>query len=196
MVGRTAILHDTVLRLDDVGDMYRSLLKDISELERQITCGLSDTDPRFRLELPELPSDEPNNSYADFFFGDLPRNGLVGVKDLMLDVLVDHEHFRGQYFFDTGNGEVSFNPAACHELLQQFAQLRALLFSAVHISSGSPGRGSELISQHLRNAPGGDIRNAKVIGGRLCFVGGYNKTTHQVSRPPVPRAITPPWNDC
>ena len=184
MVGRTAILHDTVVRLDDIGDMYRSLLKEISDLERQITRGISDTDPRFRLELPELASDEPNNSYADFFFGDIPRNGFTGAEDVMLDILVDHERFRGQYFFDTGNGEVSFNPAACHELLQQFALLRTLLFSAVHISSGSPGHGSELISQHLRNAPGGDVRNAKLINGRLCFVGGYNKTTHQVRRSP------------
>lgn len=184
MIGRTAVVHDTVVRLDDIGDMYRSLLKEMSELEHEITQGLSDTDGRFRLGLPSLPTDEPNNSYTDFFFGDVAKNGFTGAGDLMLDVLVDHERFAGQYVFDTGNGGISFNPAACHELLQRFAQLRALLFSAVHISSGSPGRGSELLSQHLRNAPGGDVRNVKLICGRICFVGGYNKTTHQVRENP------------
>jgi len=180
LVGRTAILHSTAVQLKDIGNMYRSLLKDISEVERQITRGLSDTDDRLQLRLPDLPSDESNNTSVEFFFAEIPRNGFVGAGDVMLDIIINHDLLRGQYIVDTGGDNLSFNPVACHELLQQFANLRALLFSAAHISSGSPGRGTEIASQHLRNAPGGDVRNVKLIGGKICFVGGYNKTTHQV----------------
>jgi hypothetical protein len=183
MIGRTAVMHDTRLCLDDIGDMYRALLKEISALEGEITQGLCDTDERFRLKLPEFPADEPNNSRSDFFFANVASNGFSKARDVMLDVLAEHERFRGRYFLDTGREEVVCVPGPCHELLRRFAQLRTLLFCAVHIASGSPGRGSELISHHLRNAPGGDVRNVKLIDGRVCFVGGYNKTTHQVRNP-------------
>ena len=180
LVGRTAILHDLVVPLDGIGDMYRALLKQISDEEYRITQGLSDTDDRFQLRLPEFPNDEPNNTHVDFFFAELPRNGFVGAGDIMLDVLAHHESFRNRYFFDTGNGNLSFRPEPCFELLERFARLRALLFSAIHFSSGSPARGSEILSQSLRNQPGGDVRNVQLIDGKICFVGGYNKTTHQV----------------
>lgn len=169
-----------VVRLDDIGDMYRALLEEIRSLESKITQGLSDTDNRFQVRLPQFPSDEPNDTHIDFFFADLPRNGFVGVGDAMLDIVVNHERFRNQYIVDTGNDRFSHKPAACFELLQQFSHLRSLLFCAMHISSGSPGRASEISSHYLRNAPGGDVRNVKLINGRICFVGGYNKTTHQV----------------
>lgn len=175
-------MHDTVISLDDIGDTFRALLKDISDEERDITLGLSDTDPRFHLKLPTKPSDEPNSTLANFFFADIPRNGLVGVGDFLLDVFVNHPRFRDRYFIDTGR-EPTIAPTACSELLQRFDHLRSLLLAAVHISSGGPARGTEIASQHLRNAPGGDIRNVQIIKGKICFVGGYNKTTHQVRSP-------------
>ena len=184
IVGRTAIIHDTTLRLDDVGDMFRALLKEISDEERGITQGLFDTDPRLQFNLPTELSDEPNNTRIDFSFEDLPRNGLTGRGNVMTDIVLHHPRFRGRYIFPTGNGGFSCNPAACYELLYRFAHLRALLFSATHISYGGPARGTEIAAHHLRNAPGGDVRNVKILGGKVCFVGGYNKTTHQVRNIP------------
>jgi hypothetical protein len=98
----------------------------------------------------------------------------------MLRVLIDEPAFRNRCFVKTGPSEVRINAAGCHKFLEQCADLRLLLFSAMHISSGSPGRGTEIAAQCLRNLPGGDIRNVQVVLGRLCFVGTYNKTSHQV----------------
>lgn len=184
IVGRTAIIHDTMVRLDSIGDMFRGLLEEISEVEREITLGLCDTDPRFHLDPSVLLSDEPNNTMIDFFFGDIPRNGFVGLGDVMLNIFLTHERFRGRYLIDMGNGKFGHNQTACTELMLQFAHLDALLFVAIHTSCGPPPRGTEAATLHLRNAPGGDIRNVKIIRGKVCFVGGYNKTTHQVRNPP------------
>jgi len=190
IVGQTAIIHDTAVRLDEIGGMFRSLSDEIAELEREITLGLCDTHPSFQLDLSVMLSDEPNNTLIDFFFGDIPRNGFVGCGDRVIDVFLTHERFRGRYLIDTGDGRFSYNPAACTDLMLRFAQLDALLFASGHISCGPPPRGPEVAALHLRNSPGGDIRNVKIIQGMVCLVGGYNKTTHQVRNTPSYTTIT------
>ena len=100
---------------------------------------------------------------------------------MMLDTLLNSPRLCGTCFIKAGPYKVKINPVECHKFLQKCADLRLLLFSAVHISSGGPGRSPEIASQTLQNSPAGDIRNVQIIGGQLCFVRGYNKTSHLVS---------------
>ena len=178
---RTAIIDDVVVGLDGIGDMFRGLLKDVEDAERDITLGLSDSDPLFQITIPKHLWDQPNNHEVGFCFADIASNGFLGLKDVMLRALVDHPTFRNRCFIKTSPTEVIPNPSGCYEFLQQCAALELLLFSLVHTSSGGPGRGTEVVAQCLRNSQGGDIRNVQVLLGQLCFVGGYNKTSYQVS---------------
>jgi len=189
---RTAIVDNAVVGLDGIGEMYRGLLEDIKDSERDITLGLSDSDPRFQITLPELFTDQPNRHDIGFCFADIPSNGLLGLRDVMLDAMVNHPAFRDRCFVRTGPTEVGINAAGCYEFLRRCANHRMILFPLMHIGSGSPGRGTEIAAQCFRNSPGGDVRNVQVLLGRLCFVGGYNKTSHQVSplSPCVPLCST------
>lgn len=186
---RTAIVDDIVVNVDGIGSMFRGILKDIEGEEREITRGLSETDARFRIKLPKNFVDEPNRYDVDFWFANMPGNGFDGLDDVMLDVLITHTSFRDDCFIRTGASEVRINAAGCHGFLDRCANLRRLLFSATHISYGSPGRGTEIAATTFRNMPVGDVRNVQVITNRLCFVGGYNKTSHQVSDSPLCRIL-------
>lgn len=177
----TAVVDDIVVNVNGIGDMFRGLLKDIQDNERAITKGLSEFDPRFQILIPRLFVDQPNKIDVDFWFADILQNEFGSLRDVMLNALVNNPMLRETCFVKASPSEVKINPAECHKFLRKCADLRLLLFSAMHISSGGPGRGTEIASHTLRNPPAGDIRNVQIIGGRLCFVGGYNKTSHLVS---------------
>ena len=178
---RTAYLDGIVINIGGIGKMFHGLTKDIDALERSITKGLSATDPRFRIEIPKQFVDEPNNGSIDFWFPKVAHNELMGLDDLMLDALMNHPKFGDELFEKVGSPDVKINAANCYAFLRDCAELRLLLFSAMHISYGSPARGTEILQHTLRNRSVGCTRNVQVLLGRLCFVGNYNKTSSQVS---------------
>lgn len=179
--GRKVIVDDVAVDLDLVGGMYRQLLERIKISRQRITRGLCDSDTRLQITLPHELSDRPNSQEADFWFAELYRNGFSDMKDAMLDALLNHKVFSDFCFLKTGPSTITINAPGCHEFLGMCADHRLCLWAASHISAGAPNRGSEVISQTFRNSPGGNVRNVKVIDGRLCIVGTYNKTEGKVS---------------
>ena len=188
VIGRKVIVDDALVDLDLVGPLFQGVMRDLDKAKSRITRGLSDSDPAFQIALPSMFLDRPNDQSVDFWFGCLPSNGFTGRDDVMLNALVNHEVFADFCFLKSHPSGIIINPEGCHQLFQMCFDFRLLIFVAAHIGSGAPPRGPETTSQTLRNKPGGRIRNLQVIDGRLCFVGGYNKTEAIVSASLVPCA--------
>jgi len=185
LIGRLAIVDDVSIDLDGLKAVFQGLVQDLKAAEREVTRGLCDSDPRFKLTLPDLFLDQPDKHDVDFWFGCLPANGLLDFQEVMIDALINHPVFHNACFLKARPGDLRVNPAVGHSWLQACERLRGILLAAMVMFSGSPARGTEIISQAYRNTPCGTVRNVQVINGRLCFVGGYNKTDWQVSSPPT-----------
>ena len=188
LLGRTVVIDDVVVDLDGINGMFQQMLQEIEELERNITHGLSDSHPSLRPRVPTAFADKPNKHSTDFWFASMRENGLLDSGTAMLKLLVEHPDFHNVYFQTMGASGVRVHAANCHRFMRECARLRLLIWVAVHIGSGGPARGTEILSQTFRNAPRGSVRNLQIINGDLCIAGTYNKTDEQVSASPHPGA--------
>lgn len=176
----TAILGRIVVKLEDIGGLYRKLLEEVTELQEDLFGGIGFEDPDwFSFKVPNPLVDEVNNSSAGFCFGDMEMNDLKKYEDVGLRALFHHPRMKERYGC-MRSGQFIPNAFAMHDFLYRSSIARAKLTTAIHISIGGPARGTELSANYLRNHPQGDIRNVRIIDGDICLVGGYNKSTSVV----------------
>lgn len=84
----TAILGRIVVKLEDIGGLYRKLLEEVTELQEDLFGGIGFEDPDwFSFKVPNPLVDEVNNSSAGFCFGDMEMNDLKKYEDVGLRAL-------------------------------------------------------------------------------------------------------------
>lgn len=178
-----AILGSISVKLGSFGRMYRNLLVEVERAQRDLFGGIDFEDEEwFGFKVPMYIADEPNCIQPGYFFGDHEFNkGLQGFEDTGVNTLLNHPRLSNRYAFVRGEDELVMNVVACHDFLRRTELNRSMLASLAHSSYGGAARASEFVVNYYRNHPHGDIRNVMFIFGSLCFVSGYNKTSHAVS---------------
>ena len=177
-----AILGSISVKLKSFGKMYRGLLSEVEKMQRELFGGIEFKDDEwFGFSPPEHIADDPNCNQPGYFFADHEFNAFRKYEDMGIKTLFNHPRLHNRYGFVRGKGEITMNAVACNDFLRRAEDARSKLASACHISLGGPPRGTEFAANYLRNHPKGDLRNVNFINGSLCFISGYNKTSHRVS---------------
>ena len=173
-----AVLGRVTMKLGTFGEWYRKLLAELKGLQADLFGGIGfDDEEWLSVVVPEQLTDEVNNSSPGFCFGDVERNDLKKYEDAGLKVLFRHPCLQDRYGTMLPCGRFVLNAVGCIDFLERCSHARTKLATLLHISYGGPARGTEFTSHCLRNHPQGDLRNVKVVDGRLCLVGGYNKSS-------------------
>lgn len=180
----TAILGRITIKLASIGELYHKVLKEATELQENLFGGIGFGDEEwFSFEVPDRFTDLVNSDRPGYCFGDEEGNNFKRYQDCGLNVLLHHPYFKDRYGCMVADGQFIPNAVACHDFLRQSSEVDSMIAVLFHTGLGSPGRGTESTSQFLRNHPQGNIRNIKIVEGRLCVVGGYNKSSSMVSSP-------------
>jgi len=190
----TAILGMITVKIESFGDLYRKLLEEVNEMQKDLFGGIGfDDEEWMSFKVPEALVDLVNFGDPGYCFGEEDHNDLKKYEHLGLKILLHHPRFKDRYGYMVSQDKFIPNAVACHEFLRRASLVRSKLATATHISVGGPARGTELTAHYLRNHPQGDIRNVKVVDGDLCLVAGYNKSSGAVSLflgTPSPLVIT------
>ena len=166
------------MKLGTFGEWYRKLLAELKGLQADLFGGIGfDDEEWLSVVVPNQLIDEVNNSSPGFCFGDVERNDLKKYEDAGLRALFHHPCLQGRYGTMLPCGRFVLNVVGCNDFLERCSHARTKLATLLHISCGGPARGTEFTSHYLRNHQQGDLRNVKVVDGRLCLVGGYNKSS-------------------
>lgn len=178
----TAILGSISIKLASIGELYHKVLKEVTEIQENLFGDIGfDDEEWFSFKVPNRLVDLVNCDLPGYFFGEEQENDFKRYQDSGLNVILNHPCFEGRYGCMVADGVFIPNAVACHEFLQKSSEADAKIAVLFHSGLGSPSRGTESTSQCLRNHPQGNIRNVKIVGGDLCVVGGYNKSSSMVS---------------
>lgn len=175
---RTIIVGDSTVTLSGIGAMFHKLLDDIRERRKNLLMGF---DLEGLITYPDILVDEPDNLTPGFYFGDIPQNKLKRYEQTLVKHIFNHQEMGRKYGTVTSDGRFVLNHPSCHKFLEEAVSIRSLLGTLLHICTSGPYRGTEYAATCIRNTANGNIRNVKVIFGRLCLVSGYNKTSSMVS---------------
>ena len=169
------------MTLSGIGAMFHGLLDEIKERRKKLLMGIDLED---LIKYPESTLvDEPDNLTPGFYFGDIPQNKLKRYEKTLVKLVFEHKEMRRKYGTVTSDGRFVLNHPSCYKFLEEVTSIRSELGTLLHICTPGPYRGTEYAATCVRNAANGNIRNVKVIFGRLCLVSGYNKTSSTVSSP-------------
>jgi hypothetical protein len=157
--------------------MFDTLLDEVKQRRKVLLSGMDIED---HIALPDIITDDVNNATPGFYFGAAEQNGLKGYEDLLFELILDNPKLGPTYVTTGADGKLAPNRSACVQFLTEMESIRSLLGTLVFICSGSPYRGTEFATTCIRNLPGGNIRNARFIGGNIALVSGYSKTSFSV----------------
>jgi hypothetical protein len=142
--------------------------------------------------------DSPRETKAGYSFLDDPSNPFASESDYLLRAVLSDRVTPIPYFLLDSRNKVLWLPGPCYEYINLSVDVMMKLFVVTHITSGSPGRGSELASQLLRNVAGGSIRSLFYLFNIFLTMGTHNKNSHvsnedkNIVRAPWPHLV-PHW---
>ncbi|EFZ03297.2 tlh3 [Metarhizium robertsii ARSEF 23] len=162
--GRSFTIGDgKVVRLSEFCATYRAAITRVEELVTEMMLGWDPT-----VDLSAI-RDDLTCRFPGWCFLDKPENHLSGTYKAM-SRRAWSSSFRGKALAKAGH----WLPDSCLAYLQTGAELSTKAFSAVHITAGLPGRGTEMTTIRLRNTKLA-IRNLFIREGRAIIVISYTK---------------------
>jgi hypothetical protein len=191
--GTNVYIDRRLLNIVDFGNAVKSL---VAECESEITTNLLWNDP---VDLPTLfIHDNPRCEEIGYCYVDNNENKFKSFKLHVIQRMLTHRYVEGKYHYVQGD-KIIWNPVTCFEWLRRAEAVLIKLLCASLMSSGEyllfyctcydtdilpgeMGRGTELVMQLLRNAPGSSYRNVFFINGVFTFIGTYNKTSALTGR--------------
>lgn len=131
-------------------------------------------------ELLHSIKENPREIMEEYSFMNDPRN--VHLKDLesfALNIIMGSTHLEKEYLaMDLSGQNITWRINAVNDYLAKSERLLELIFLLVHITSGQPARGTEIIDLNLWNTPN-TRRNIHVVDGRTMLVTRYDKTQNR-----------------
>ena len=172
--------------MDDFRGMLVAQIADCgSFLERELLLGL---------DVPSLnPStfkDDWGNRSIGYSFLNDASNGLVDLRDSLLERVVSSEGLQGRFFVSVGPTDVVVNHSNAIEYLDACGEFLSKVSAAVLTACGNPPRGTELSGTQVFNTRY-SMRNVVLDGGCVTFYHTRQKPQHisghgQVSsEPPI-----------
>ena len=171
--GDSAIFGHRVLRLQHIHDLTGRIIRDIEAKMDKLLFGNED----FKVDSHEFIHDDPRSRTPGWGFVDDLRNSWHGKKTIVQHIVETPELFQ-RFIYVNGDGKYIWKPAECYEYMAQVYDLQMSLFFVKLLTEGGVARGTELLSQLLRNIAGGSVRNNFVLFGIFTSRGTFNKTSH------------------
>jgi superfamily II DNA helicase RecQ len=181
---QTFYLHGKPIHLD----LFRKMAQDlVAEVEEKLWSELLwfTGNKRFTVPLERLV-DDISLEQRGVSFVQHPDNGLADKLKWMLTKSEKPEHRRDFY---SRNGK--WNKNCVKRYLRAAERFKILLLVCVHITSGQPGRGSEITTMRFKNGLLQD-RNIYIIDGRVMTVSRYHKSQSQWDKPKIVPRFLPP----
>jgi hypothetical protein len=190
--GTSVQVGDKILRFAGLKDMVLRLDYEIGQDLMKLTFGLG------QCPFPAHIFDSPRETKAGYSFIDDPSNPFAAESTRLLQAVLKEGITPNPYYLLDSKNKVVWLPGPCYEYINLSYDVMMKLFVVTHVTSGSPGRGTELASQLLRNVAGGSIRSLFFLFNIFLLMGTHNKTSHvsnedkNIVRAPW-QAITQHW---
>lgn len=136
--------------------------------------------------LPQIPWDTAQDNIADSTLGYSFLQSLFeekeGSKSWLLSTVIQLPLRKRQWFLETPGQGFQIRPqqaSSYSSFLDKFLEVLALL---IHLSSGLPARGNELLTLRHRNTSAGGTRNIFLDQGMVMLVAGIHKGFSRTER--------------
>ncbi|KAF7768400.1 hypothetical protein Agabi119p4_7643 [Agaricus bisporus var. burnettii] len=170
--GKSAIFEGKELSLDDIGELHRQFIAEITQTVNDLTFH----HPDFALAETELIHDEPRETKAGYSFVTDQRNSWNHRPSLLQHILQTPSLFQ-KYAYIMPDGLISWISTSIADYVQEVYDVQMKIVCTVILSYGEPARGTELASHLLSNVPGGSIRNFFVLFNMPVLRASFNKTS-------------------
>lgn len=161
------------LYFHEVGGMVRTLER---EIESDLQKVLFDCD-EFLEPFETQIFDEPRRTVPGYSFLDDPRNPWHAKKALIEHILESPSLFKRFGSVSEDKAQIDWHTGAISAWLKEVFDLQEKFLIAIVLTYGEPARSTELVSNLVRNYPGGSIRNVYHAYGTFFLRGSYNKTS-------------------
>ncbi|KAL5371657.1 hypothetical protein DPSP01_014102 [Paraphaeosphaeria sporulosa] len=179
----TFYLHGQPIRLNLFRSMAQDMVTEVEQMLWEELLWVTEAADRFSVKLKQLVDDVTFTRRGEFF-GKHRSNGLADKLEWMLNQVERSEEGKK---LQTVQG--SWDAHQVRRYLRLVEQFLTLLMVCVHVTSGQPGRGSEITSMRFRNGLLQD-RNLFVVDGDVMTVARYHKSQSQWDKPKiVPRFL-------
>lgn len=146
----------------------------------------------FGLTWDRLAHDHPleddfSNHGVGYYFALNPANQFGDAGTILYNAIIGSPILRGKFQFGHELGTLKASPSRIRGYFGTADAFRLDLMAAIHLTYGGPARGTELASALFANTDT-QVRDVRVIAGRLALTISYNKTnaitgtTNQVVR--------------
>lgn len=131
--------------------------------------------------IPELVihniSDDPTNNTRNWSFLNDPRNEveLVHRGDWLLNRVLDAEPLQRQFVNVSNSGRVIWKAPEAKKYLARVDAFLERLLLLVHLTSGQPARGTELVGLRYKNTMSSHLRDVFIEAGAVTMVTAYHK---------------------
>lgn len=99
--------------------------------------------------------------------------------------IIGSQFTRSEALNDSDSEENLWNPTKLTEYFNLIRQFKDKLLTLVHLTSGAPARGTELISIRFQNTENGGLRSVFIENGLLALVPTYHKGINTTGKPKV-----------
>jgi hypothetical protein len=147
--GTSIQVEGKIIHLSAIKAMVQCLHHEIGQDLHRLTFGLGPCDR------PTHVYDSLRETKAGYSFLDDLSIPFASQSNLLLRAVLTDRITPIPYFLLDSHNKVLWLPGPCYEYLNLSYDVMMKLFVVTHITSGSPGQGSELASQLLRNISGG-----------------------------------------
>jgi superfamily II DNA helicase RecQ len=164
--------------------MAQSIITDVSQ-QLWSLLWVRNTEDRFFIDLAKIEDDMANTVHGMSFVTEAKNELTSGLKW----VLTRARSEEGGMQLQTLAGR--WRERRVREYLRQVQRFLELLLFCVHVTSGQPGRGSEITTIRHRNGLLQD-RNVFVVDGQVMTVVRYHKSQSQFDKPKIVPRFLPP----
>lgn len=178
-------LHGRPIVIDRFRRMAQDMVTEVENMLWQELLWTAQAEDRFAIRLEGLVDDVTFTRRGRSFVNQR-ENGLDGGLPWMLTRLLQSREGRK---LRSGDGE--WKSKQVKRYLRQVDRFLELLMVCVHVTSGQPGRGSEITTMRHRNGVLQD-RNIFVADGQVMTVVRYHKSQSQWDKPKIVPRFLPP----
>jgi superfamily II DNA helicase RecQ len=165
--------------------MARDIVSEAAEMLWQELLWAAEPAERFVVKLDKIV-DDVTFTKRGISFVNRKENGLSGGLEWML-----HRVMQTTASQQLRSSDSTWNVKQVKRYLRRVDHFLGLMLTGIHVTSGQPGRGSEVTTMRHRNGVLQD-RNIFVVDGQLMTVVRYHKSQSQWDKPKVvPRFL--PW---
>lgn len=185
--GNAIITQSRTLHLHDIRDFVQELVIKIEAGIDRLTFNL----PQCALDKDVLIHDDPRNRTAHWGFLDHRDNPWAG-KNFVLEHILTHPATFNKFAMRR-EGKVVWKPGPCYEYAKDIFSNLMDICLAIMLTYGAPARGTELLSNLIRNVSGGSIRNIFVLFNEFIQRGSYSKIATAMSADMTMARAPEPW---